>query len=46
MSKRAVLAAGLFALAAALVFIGILMGDPGRVLEKAVTICLECVGIG
>ena len=46
MTKKACLLAGLFALAAALTVIGIMAGDPAQVLTKAVTICLECVGIG
>ncbi len=46
MAKRACVLAGIFALASALVLVGILKGDPGQVLTKAVTICLECVGIG
>lgn len=38
--------AGLIALAACLVIIGVLQGQPGEVLMKAVTVCLECVGLG
>ena len=46
MAKRVCVLAGLFALAATLTIIGIIAGDPAQVLTKAVTICLECVGIG
>ena len=37
----AVLAAGI-----GLLGIGILRGEPGMILEKAIRICLECIGIG
>ena len=30
----------------ALVVTGILAGDPAAVLQKAIRICMECVGIG
>lgn len=46
MAKKTYVLAGLFGLAAVMVIIGIASGDPGRVLTKAVTICLECVGLG
>jgi len=29
-----------------LLFAGILTGEPGRVLEQAVQVCLSCIGIG
>ena len=33
-------------LAAAFVFAGILRGEPGMILQKAIRVCLECIGIG
>ena len=29
-----------------LLFIGVVTGEPGRVLEQAVQVCLSCIGIG
>ena len=46
MTKRACLLAGLFLVAAVFTVVGIVSGEPAVVLTKAVTICLECVGIG
>lgn len=36
----------LFALSVVLMVIGLKMGEYGAVLEKAVTVCLSCIGIG
>ena len=36
----------LFIVALALIGIGLASGEYGAVLEKARTVCLECVGIG
>jgi len=36
----------LFVLSIALMVIGIKMGEYEAVLEKAVTVCLSCIGIG
>ena len=36
----------LLALATAFVFAGILRGEPGMILQKAIRVCLECIGIG
>lgn len=36
----------LFIIALALIGIGLASGEYGAVLEKARTVCLECVGIG
>lgn len=44
--KRRLAAAGLAALALALLAFGIAAGEPSDVLTKATKICLECVGIG
>lgn len=48
MKNRAVLAAryGLLALAAAFIAVGLLGREQAEVLQKAVKICLECIGIG
>ncbi|MCF0151575.1 MAG: thioredoxin [Firmicutes bacterium] len=40
------LTAALLLFAAACIAIGLLNHQPAQVLMKAVTICLECVGIG
>ncbi len=37
---------GLLGLAAALAAVGVLRGEYLEVLQKAVRICLECIGIG
>ena len=36
----------LFIIALALIGIGLASGEYGAVLEKARTVCLECIGIG
>jgi len=36
----------LFVLFAALLVVGLLWGEYKTVLEKAVTVCLDCIGIG
>ena len=36
----------LLALGLVFVFVGILRGEPGMILQKAIRICLECIGIG
>jgi len=36
----------LFILFAALLVVGLLWGEYKTVLEKAVTVCLDCIGIG
>ena len=40
-TRISVLAAGV-----ALAVAGILRGEPGEILKKAVVVCLECIGIG
>ena len=44
MKRRGWLA--LLILAAGLVVVGVLQGQPASVMAKAVRVCLECVGIG
>ena len=36
----------LLVLGAAFVTIGLLLGQPNAVMQKAIRICLECIGIG
>lgn len=45
-TKRIYVLAGLFVLAVALIVIGVTKGQPVQVLNKAINICLECVGLG
>ncbi|MCX6562523.1 MAG: CD1871A family CXXC motif-containing protein [Candidatus Aminicenantes bacterium] len=44
--KRRAWAVVLFAVSAALVLVGLTQGEFGSVFEKAVTVCLSCIGIG
>jgi hypothetical protein len=44
--KNRLLTICLIAVSLALIIIGIIDGQPHDVLKKAVTVCLECVGIG
>lgn len=48
LKNKGILAArlGLLAVGAAFVAIGLLGGEHMEVLQKAVKICLECIGIG
>ena len=39
-------AALLFVLGAGMVVFGVLRGEAGQVLKKAVFVCLECIGLG
>ena len=39
-------AAALILLAAVLIAAGVLRGDPSAVMNKAIFICLECIGVG
>lgn len=43
--KRLVTAA-IFAASLVLIAVGVFLGEPAEVLQKAVNICLECIGIG
>ena len=36
----------LLAAGGVLILVGILRGEPGMILEKAIRVCLECIGIG
>jgi hypothetical protein len=36
----------IFALGVILIALGIAQGEPFEIMRKAVTICLECIGIG
>lgn len=45
-SYKVIIQAGLLILATAFIFIGIVQNQNIAVLQKAIRICLECVGIG
>jgi hypothetical protein len=44
--KRNLLCISALMMAAALIFTGIIIGEPSVIFAKAVRICMECVGIG
>lgn len=46
MTRKRYVLAGLFLLAAILIVAGLSQGQPVQVLNKAINICLECVGLG
>jgi hypothetical protein len=46
LTKRTFILAALLVGAAVLVVVGVIQGQPGQVLSKAINICLECVGLG
>jgi hypothetical protein len=46
MTRKNYVLAGLFLLAAVLIAAGLFQGQPVQVLNKAINICLECVGLG
>ncbi len=43
---RIILFAAAAVCAAALIIIGVCRGEPGVILQNAVNICLECIGLG
>lgn len=45
-SGRSWITAALLAVAAVLIAVGVAVGEPAEVAQKAVTICLECIGVG
>ena len=46
MKKVTLIRIGLLLLAAVFVVLGVMRGEMAVVLQKAVNICLECIGIG
>ncbi len=45
-SPRRIVSIVLIAVSTAMIAAGYLAGDPSLILRKAVTICLECIGVG
>ena len=46
MRGRRLITAALLAAAVLLIALGIWVGEPAEVAQKAVNICLECIGVG
>lgn len=44
--QKNILTAALLALSVALITVGVAAGQPALVMQKAVQVCLECIGIG
>ena len=44
--KRSMIALGVFLLGAVFVAVGLARGEAATVFQKAVQICMECIGIG
>lgn len=45
-SKRKIAAGGIAVISAVFIAYGALRGEAGIILNKAVNICLECIGLG
>ena len=45
-SKRRIAAGGIAVVSVAFIIYGVLRGEAGIILNKAVNICLECIGLG
>lgn len=43
---RNMITAALLAVSIALVVAGVMTGEPDTVLNKAINVCMECIGIG
>jgi hypothetical protein len=46
MKRKPIITAGIFLIGAAFFIIGIARGESGIVLNKAIRVCLECIGLG
>ena len=46
LAGKSLVTAAIFAAAMGLIAVGVFLGEPAEVLQKAVNICLECIGIG
>ena len=46
LSKTAVIALALLGVAVALIAVGVALGQPVQVWQKAAVICFECIGLG
>ena len=45
-NKTNIVTIGHLAVSVVLIVVGVLMGEPDVVLNKAINICMECIGIG
>ena len=46
MNKRKMITAALIVMSFVLIMLGIIAKEPATVLNKAVNVCMECIGIG
>nr|WP_294853512.1 CD1871A family CXXC motif-containing protein [uncultured Oscillibacter sp.] len=46
MAGKRLVTAAIFLVSVGLIAVGVSVGEPAEVLQKAVNICLECIGIG